>query len=121
MIVLYDEGCGFCTRVAQRLSRRPGIRVEAIGSPAGSLLLRDLTVTERYASLHAVDRLGRRHSGGAALPAVLRKVRYGRPLAVLCELLPGVAEALYRSAARHRGVLSAVTRRDYRYGNQPSR
>ena len=70
LTVLYDEGCGFCTRVAQRLARSPLVDIAPIGSPLGSVLLRDLTLAERYAAVHVVDALGRRSSGGAASLAI---------------------------------------------------
>ena len=48
LTVLYDEGCGFCTRVALWVARAPQVEIAPIGSPAGALLLRDLPEPERY-------------------------------------------------------------------------
>lgn len=103
--LLYDEGCGFCTRLAARLAKAPGIAAAPIGSPVGSLLLRDLSRVERYASVHVVDRIGRRWSAGAALSPLLRGLPGGRPVAAACDALPGLAEHGYRLVARNRGRL----------------
>ena len=74
LTVLYDEGCGFCTRVALQVARPPRVDVAPIGSPLGSLLLRDLTPLERYATMHVVDATGRRRSGGSALAPLARTI-----------------------------------------------
>jgi predicted DCC family thiol-disulfide oxidoreductase YuxK len=103
--VLYDEVCGFCTSLASHLERR-GVRTAPIGSATGARLLRDLTPEQRYASVHVVDGEGRRASGGAAVPAILRQLPGGRPLAALCTLFPGVAEAAYGLVAGHRTLIS---------------
>ena len=63
LTVLYDEGCGFCRRVALWVARPPRVEIAPIGSPAGELLLRDLTKPERYATMHVVDAIGRRPVG----------------------------------------------------------
>lgn len=101
--MLYDEDCGFCTRLAARLADAPEIAAAPIGSPLGSLLLRDLSPAERYASVHVVDTLGRRRSAGAALPPLLRRLPGGRPVAAACEALPGLTEYGYQLVARNRG------------------
>lgn len=103
--VLYDEGCGFCTRLATRLAESREIAAAPIGSPLGSLLLRDLSRAERYASVHVVDGIGRRRSAGAALPSLFRRLPGGRPVAAACDALPGLAEYGYRLVARNRGRL----------------
>jgi predicted DCC family thiol-disulfide oxidoreductase YuxK len=106
--VLYDEDCGFCTRLAVWLAGVPEITATPIGSTVGSLMLRDLSPAQRYASVHVVDGLGRRRSAGAALPPLLRKLPGGRPVAAACEAFPGLTERAYRLVARNRGLLSKV-------------
>jgi predicted DCC family thiol-disulfide oxidoreductase YuxK len=103
--VLYDETCGFCTALAGWLERR-GVGIAPIDSATGAMFLRDLTHEERYASLHAIDASGRRTSGAAALPLILREVPGGRPAAVLCRLMPWPVGAAYRLVARHRVLIS---------------
>jgi predicted DCC family thiol-disulfide oxidoreductase YuxK len=109
LTVLYDEGCGFCTRVAQRLARTARIDAAPIGSPLGSTLLRDLTLEERYAAVHLVDALGRRVSGGAALAPLARELRGGPYVAAALEAFPGTTERAYRFVARHRALVSRLT------------
>lgn len=106
--MLYDEDCRFCTRLAGWLAGAPEIAAAPIGSATGSLMLRDLSPAERYASVHVVDGLGRRRSAGAALPPLLRKLPGGRPIAAACDALPGLTEHAYRLVTRNRGLLSRV-------------
>ena len=110
LTVLYDEGCGFCTRSALRVARPPRVEIAPIGSPLGSVLLRDLTTEERYAAAHVVDALGRRSSGGAVLAPLARTFRAGEPLAAVFDAFPGVTERLYGLVARNRRLLSRMTR-----------
>jgi len=109
LTVLYDEGCGFCTRTALRVARPPRVVVAPIGSALGSALLRDLTTEKRYAAAHVVDALGRRSSGGAVLAPLARTFR-AEPLAALFDAFPGVTERLYGLVARNRGLISRITR-----------
>src|SRR5262249_32301384 len=90
--VLYDEGCGFCTRLAARLSGVDGIATAPIGSATGSRLLRDLPAGDRYAAVHVVDPAGRRFSGGAALEPLFRLLPGGAPPAAFCRAAPGLCE-----------------------------
>jgi predicted DCC family thiol-disulfide oxidoreductase YuxK len=106
--VLYDQGCGFCTRVALRVARPGRVDITPIGSPLGSLLLRDLDEAERYASMHVVDGVGRRRSAGAALAPLARALPGGRPLAGALDAFPGVAGAAYEVVARHRSLASKL-------------
>jgi len=109
LTVLYDEGCGFCTGVAARLRRVDGVEAAAIGSPTGAVLLRDLDTDERYAEFHVVDDLGRRRSGGAALPALARLLPAGAAVARLLATFPRLTSAGYLVAARNRGLLARLT------------
>ena len=108
--MLYDEGCGFCTRVALRVARPPRVDIAPIGSPLGSLLLRDLTPVERYATMHVVDATGRRRSGGAALAPLARTIPGGAALAAAFDAFPGLADAAYDLVARNRGLASKLLR-----------
>jgi predicted DCC family thiol-disulfide oxidoreductase YuxK len=109
LTVLYDEGCGFCTGVAARLQRLDGVDTAPIGSATGAVLLRDLPPAARYAEFHVVDRLGRRSSGGAALPSLLGRLRFGAVTARVLAAFPGLTSSAYGLAARHRVVLSRLT------------
>jgi hypothetical protein len=102
----------FCTGCARWLEGHGvGVRAIEIGSSAGNVLLRDLTPEERYAAFHAVDRLGRRRSGGAALPLVLRAVPGAVWLGALAGAFPRSAEIGYRLVARRRSLLSRLLAR----------
>ncbi len=94
--MLYDEGCDFCSRLARWLaSRARTVDVQPIGSPAGAILLRDLDVSERYAAVHAVDELGRRRTGGAAVPPILASLPGLTPIAVLADRHPRLTALAY--------------------------
>lgn len=110
LTVLYDEGCGFCTRLALRVARSPHVEIAPIGSEAGAVLLRDLTHEERYAAMHVVDPLGRRFSGGAALVPLARAFPGGAPLAAVLAAFPGPTTSAYELMARNRAALSRVLR-----------
>lgn len=106
LTVLYDEGCAVCTALAAWLERRGrAVSVAPIGSAVGERLLRDLSPTERYASVHAVGALGRRHSGGAAVAPVLRALPGGRAAAAIAAALPRPTAAAYRLLAQRRATL----------------
>jgi len=108
LTVLYDEGCGFCTRVALWVAHPPWVKIAPIGSPAGSWLLRDLTQQERYATMHVVDAAGRRRSGGAALAPLARAIPGGAPVAGALDAFPTLTGAAYDLVARNRGLGSRV-------------
>ena len=110
LTVLYDEGCGFCTRVALRVARPARVDIAAIGSPLGSLLLRDLEPVERYATMHVVDATGRRRSGGSALAPLARTIPRCSGLAIAMDAFPGLTDAAYDLVARNRGLASKLLR-----------
>ncbi len=110
LTVLYDEGCGFCMRVALWVARPRRVAVAPIGSPLGSLLLRDLTPVERYATVHVVDATGRRRSGGSALAPLARTIPGGTALATAFDAFPGLTDAAYDLIARNRGLASKLLR-----------
>jgi predicted DCC family thiol-disulfide oxidoreductase YuxK len=109
LTVLYDEGCGFCTSVAARVARRPGIAVEPIGSPAGALMLRDLSTSQRYSAFHVVDALGRRSTAGAALAPLLHELPAGALPAAVCRAFPWLGERLYRLVSGNRPLIAKLT------------
>jgi predicted DCC family thiol-disulfide oxidoreductase YuxK len=110
VLVLYDEGCRFCTAAAGALAAR-GLRVAPIGSPVGATWLRDLDREARYAAFHAVDAAGRRRSGGAAVPIVLDALPRGGVFAALARAAPGLTGGAYALVARNRSSLSRLVRR----------
>jgi predicted DCC family thiol-disulfide oxidoreductase YuxK len=105
VLVLYDETCGICRRLAERLGRH-GIGAAPIRSATGDIELRDLPREARDAAVHAVDARGRRLSGAAALPMILREVPRLAWAARLVELLPAPSRIGYAAVARNRRVLS---------------
>jgi len=110
LTVLYDEGCGFCTRVALWVARAPQVEIAPIGSPAGALLLRDLPERERYATMHVVDAVGRRRSGGAALAPLARTIPGGATVGTALDAFPALTSAAYGLVARNRGLGSKLLR-----------
>ncbi len=111
LTVLYDEGCALCAGLSARLAGADTVSVAPIGSELGKRLLRDLTLGERYASMHVVDAEGTRRSGAEALPPVLRALRGGRLPARVVEVFPRTAALAYRLVARNRSRLSRVQAR----------
>jgi predicted DCC family thiol-disulfide oxidoreductase YuxK len=110
-IVLYDRDCGFCRWSVAKLlgwDRQRRLRAAEIQSPEGQTLLADVPEAERLASAHAIDPSGKRHTGGAAAPAVLRLLPGGRPLAAVLAALPGPTDRAYRWVAEHRTALSRL-------------
>jgi predicted DCC family thiol-disulfide oxidoreductase YuxK len=108
-VVLYDAGCGICTRLAVWLARR-GIRVTPIRSIAGDRELRDLPPVQRDASLHVVDDRGRRLSGARGLPPILRALPGFGWTARIVEAAPAPFAWGYAVVARHRATLSRLFR-----------
>jgi predicted DCC family thiol-disulfide oxidoreductase YuxK len=109
--VLYDRDCGLCRwSVAKLLAwdRRRRLRAVAIQDPEGQALLADLPPEERLASAHAIDGGGRRHTGGAAAPPILRELPGGRPLAALLAAFPDATERVYRWVADHRTAVGKL-------------
>jgi len=107
VLVLYDADCGMCRRLADGLKRR-GVGVAPIRSATGDIELRDLPAAARGAAVHAVDDRGRRLSGAAALPLILRAFPRLAWAATLAELLPAPSRLGYATVARNRRVLSRV-------------
>ena len=117
LTVLYDEDCGFCTAVAERLARRDGISAAEIG---GAAALGEMSRNERYASFHVVDSAGRVSSAGEALTVLLAALPAGRVTSRLARRFPRVTEAVYRQTARHRNLLGQLFRVDACRVDHPS-
>ena len=112
LTVLYDEGCGFCTRVALRVAAAASRRHRADRIPA-RLLAPPRPHAGGALRRHATSstRLGRRRSGGAALAPLARTLPGGAALAAACRRLPRARPTLrYGLVARNRGLASKLLR-----------
>jgi predicted DCC family thiol-disulfide oxidoreductase YuxK len=107
VVVFYDERCGGCSQLAGRLDRL-SVAVAPIGSELGDRVLSDLGADGRYVAIHAIDRGGRRHSGGRALPVVLAALPGGSLPAALAARFPRAAALLYEQVARNRRHLARL-------------
>ena len=105
--LFYDAGCGVCSWLALRAVR--GARARAVSavpidSPEAELPLGALSHEARWSSWHLLEEDGRLHSGGAAAPVLLRRLRYTRALVAPLEASPSLTERLYRLGARTRSL-----------------
>jgi predicted DCC family thiol-disulfide oxidoreductase YuxK len=110
-VVLYDEDCGFCKWLLSGLlgwDRAERLRPIALQRPQADALLADLDHAQRMASWHLISPSGERHSGGAAIPPLLRLLPRGGVPAAALERLPGFTERGYRWVAEHRSQLSKL-------------
>jgi predicted DCC family thiol-disulfide oxidoreductase YuxK len=111
--VLYDADCGFCIWLLSALlrwDRMARLRPIALQRPQADDLLRELTPAERMASWHLISPSGERHSGGAALPPLLRVLPAGRLPAAAFARFPELTGRGYRWVAGHRSQLSRLVR-----------
>jgi predicted DCC family thiol-disulfide oxidoreductase YuxK len=110
-VLLYDRDCGFCVWSAELIrawDRVGRIAIAPIQSDEGVRFLARMTPAERLRSMHVVTPEGAVHSGSAGIPALLRLLPAGRPLAHLGEAMPASTERAYRWVSRHRGRLGRV-------------
>jgi predicted DCC family thiol-disulfide oxidoreductase YuxK len=122
-LVLYDGECGLCIwllALLLRLDSERRLRPAALQGAEAERLLADLAPAERIASWHLISPQGARYSAGAALPVLMRQLRFGRLPAGALARLPGLSEHGYRWVADHRTQLSrlvprGVKRRAARY------
>src|SRR2546430_11011595 len=108
-LVLYDGECGLCMwllAILLRLDSERRLRPAALQGPEAERLLADLPAAERMASWHLISPQGVRRSAGAALPPLIRPVRFGRLPPGTLPRLPGVTEHGYRWGADHPTQLS---------------
>jgi predicted DCC family thiol-disulfide oxidoreductase YuxK len=110
-LVLYDDACGFCKWLLAgllRWDREQSLHPIALQRAEADELLQDLTPEQRMASWHLITPAGTRHSGGAALPPLLRLLPNGRPAAAAFASIPGATDRGYRWVAEHRSLLSKL-------------
>lgn len=108
-VVLYDGECGLCKWLLAALLRWDrGLRLRpiALQRPEADELLGDLAPEQRIATWHLVSPAGERHSGGAALPVVLRLLPGGRVPAAATARFPGLTDSGYGWVAAHRAQLA---------------
>jgi predicted DCC family thiol-disulfide oxidoreductase YuxK len=111
VLVLYDDGCGFCRWSAAKIAawdRRRRLRFAPIRSAEGETRLDRMDPARRNGSWHLITRDGRTHSAGPAVPFLLRELPGGRPLARLADALPRSTDRAYRAVARRRGALGRL-------------
>jgi predicted DCC family thiol-disulfide oxidoreductase YuxK len=109
--VLFDGDCGFCRWSTDKIrawDRHGNLRFVALQSPEAAELLSAVDPTLRFATWHTVDADGRVRSGGSAVSTVLRLVPFGRPLARLADLAPGLTDRAYAIVARNRDRLGRI-------------
>jgi predicted DCC family thiol-disulfide oxidoreductase YuxK len=109
--VLYDDDCGFCRASLALLlawDRHGRLRPVPLQSEEAEQLLPGLDPDDRMASMHAAPANGPPASGGAALPALLREVPGGAPLAAVAARFPRAAELGYAAVAGNRSRLSKL-------------
>lgn len=109
--VLYDAECGFCTWALSALltwDRAHRLQPMPLQHPETSHLLTDIPAAERMASWHLISPTGARHSGGAAIPQMLRLLPGGRLPATAFAHVPKLTEKSYRWVADHRSHLSRL-------------
>jgi predicted DCC family thiol-disulfide oxidoreductase YuxK len=107
--ILYDADCGFCTWLLSALlrwDRAARLKPIALQRSAADGLLQALTPAERMASWHLISPSGERHSGGAAVPPLLRVLPAGRIPAAGFARFPRLTGCGYRWVAEHRSQLS---------------
>jgi predicted DCC family thiol-disulfide oxidoreductase YuxK len=112
-VILYDADCGFCLWSLDKvlaLDRRGRLRPVALQDPEADALLPGMEQETKMASWHLVRPDGSAHSGGAALPPLLRLLPGGGPLAVLAERFPRATERGYRWVAENRDRLGRWVR-----------
>ena len=108
-VVLYDADCGFCRAVLAGLlafDRDERLRPVALQSDEAERLLPGQTLEERLNAVAFAAPDAEPAAGGAAVSALLRELRGGKPLARLLERAPGATERAYRLVADNRSTLS---------------
>jgi predicted DCC family thiol-disulfide oxidoreductase YuxK len=111
VVVLYDDGCGFCRWAASRVARwdqRQHLTLAPIRGPEGDARLGQLDSARRDGSFHVITRDGHIASAGAAVPFLLRELPGGTPLAGIADAFPRTTDRVYRAVARRRGPLGRL-------------
>lgn len=107
--ILYDADCGFCAWLLAALlrwDRAARLQPIALQRSEADDLLQALPSAERMASWHLISPSGERHTGGAAVPALLRLLPAGRLPAAGFARFPRLTDRGYRWVAEHRSQLS---------------
>jgi predicted DCC family thiol-disulfide oxidoreductase YuxK len=82
------------------------LRALPLQDPRAQSLLPNVDQQQKMASWHLITQNGRVHSGGKAVPHLLRLLPGGRPIAWLAGLLPGVVDRVYELISRNRSRLA---------------
>jgi predicted DCC family thiol-disulfide oxidoreductase YuxK len=111
VLVLYDDGCGFCRWSASKIAawdRNRRVRFAPIRSAEGEARSDGMDAAHRDGSWHLITRDGRVASAGAAVPFLLRELPGGSPLAWAANALPRSTDRAYRAVARRRVALGRL-------------
>jgi predicted DCC family thiol-disulfide oxidoreductase YuxK len=112
--VLYDAECGFCKwllAILLRWDRAARLQPIALQRQEADDLLADLEPAARMRSWHLVSPVGKRRSGGDAVPALLRLLPGGRIPAAILAQFAGPTDRGYQWVAEHRSQLSRLVPR----------
>jgi len=104
-VVLYDQDCGFCKWSLEKIlvwDRLKRLRAVPIQSEEGARLLAGVDPEVRLDSWHLVSGDGKLFSAGAVAEPLARILPWGRPLAAVFGVFPGLTEGAYRYVAGHR-------------------
>ncbi len=109
--LVFDGECGFCRRSIELLRRwdKAGRLSFVPFQDSGALApLPKIPRAELEEAMHLVGPAGGVLKGASALPAILRLVPGGAPLALLCRVpgVPGLLGRAYRQIARNRHRLA---------------
>ena len=110
--MFYDADCGLCRWMLAKVlawDRRHRLRVAELQDRAESdRLLGGMADAERMASWHLIAPDGRVHSGGEAVPPLLRLLPGGRAPARLAAALQPVTNRVYRFVAGNRSTFGRL-------------
>ena len=84
------------------------LRFESLGSDEAVTILGGLDPNARLGSWHLATGDGRVHSGGAAVPELLRRLPGGRVPAAVARSMPRTTDRIYRVVAANRGRLGRL-------------
>ena len=112
-IVLYDDGCPFCTfqmRVVSWLDWFNTVSLLPLSHPRAGEVAPALTREDLLEAIHCVARDGRIHRGARCLRFIGMRMPLAVPVALVL-WVPGViwvAEKIYAWVSRHRHLLSRL-------------
>lgn len=111
VVLLYDEGCGFCRWALGKILERDRasvIRPVALQDPQADTLLDGMDPARKMASWHLVTPDGHAYSGGDAVAPLARLLPAGAPVAWIARLAPRLTRRCYAVVARNRHRLGRV-------------